>query len=164
MEDSLYFWRIDRLKDELRLRDLPAREVLAYVTAHVVLWTSAWFVPAEETVVTGPDVALDVALMVMSVIIPVVGLWAAYRANGGAEGRDFAGRLLAVGWVLGLRLLVLWAACFALVFILGVAAAAAKREIADPVITSLAWGVTFAASVVFFWRLAYHLRSVRRAV
>lgn len=117
------------------------------------------FIPAEATVFTGRQAAL----MVVSVLVLVVGLWAAYQANGGAEGRDFAGRLLAVGWVLGLRLMVLWVACFVLLFCIAVVlAAAANRAIPDSVIVAAAWGFALVTSLVFFWRSVHHLRDVRR--
>jgi hypothetical protein len=91
--EYLYFWRIDRLKTDLRTREVPAREILAYLTAHLVLWTMALFLPAEETVFT----AREALLLVASVVILVGGLRAAYLANGGAEGIDLAGRLLSIG-------------------------------------------------------------------
>jgi hypothetical protein len=60
--------------------------------------------------------------------------------------------------------MVLWLACFALLFSMAVAAAAAKREIPDSTIGGLALGFALVASLVFFWRLAHHLRDVSRAV
>jgi hypothetical protein len=102
--------------------------------------------------------------MVASVVILVGGLRLAYRANGGAEGLDLAGRLLSIAWVLGLRLMVLWLAFFALVFILAGVAAVFNRELSDSAIGIVAWTFALMASLIFFWRLAHHMRDVSRAV
>jgi hypothetical protein len=44
----VYFWRIDKLKSQLRARSVPASGVLAYATAHLVLWTMGMFIPVED--------------------------------------------------------------------------------------------------------------------
>ena len=102
--------------------------------------------------------------MVASVIILVGGLRLAYRVNGGAEGPDLAGRFLSIAWVIGLRLMVLWLAFFAMVFIVAGVAAAVNRELSDSAIGIIAWSFAMMASLIFFWRLAHHLRDVSRAV
>lgn len=155
----MYFWRIDRLKSELRDREVPARDVLGYVTAFLVLWTVPQILPTGEASISGTDVAL----MVVLILITVGGLWAAYRANGGAEGRDFAGRLLAIGWVLGLRLMALWMVCLPLLFIIAFATGGIKDTPSDLAILGGAWTFMLITSLVFYWRLLHHLGDVRRA-
>jgi hypothetical protein len=156
----VYFWRIDRLKNELRAREVPARDVLGYATALLIVSTLPNFLPTGETSLTRTDVALIVVL----ILITVCGLWAAYRANGGAEGRDFAGRLLAIGWVLGLRLMVLWMVSLPLLFIIALATGAVKDKASDSAIRGSAWTFMLITSLVFYWRLTHHLRDVRGAV
>ena len=118
------------------------------------------FIPVEDAEFDG----WYVASMVASVLILVLGLRAAYKANGGAEGPDFAGRLLALGWVLGVRLMLLWLVLFIALMVLAVAAAAADQEPSDFVITATAVAFALLASGIFFWRLAHHLRDLRGAV
>jgi hypothetical protein len=118
------------------------------------------FVPAEETVFT----AREAVLMAASVVILVGGMRLAYRANGGAEGIDLAGRFLSIAWVIGLRLMLLWLAFFAMVFMVAGVAAAFGRELSDSAIGIVAWSFALMASLIFFWRLAHHLRDVSRAV
>jgi hypothetical protein len=102
--------------------------------------------------------------MVASALIVVLGLRAAYKANGGAEGPDFAGRLLALGWVLGVRLIVLWLVLFTFLMVLVIVGAAANREPSDFIIAASAVTFVLLASVVFFWRLAHHLKDLTGAV
>jgi hypothetical protein len=160
----VYFWRIEHLKRDLRSREVPARDVLGYVTALLVVYTLPSTFPAGDISLT----ASDYALMAVSIAITVGGLWAAYRVNGGADGHDFAGRLLAIGWVVGLRLLVIWMACASLLlpaaFIIAFATDAAPRRPSDWAIRAAAWTFMVGSGLVFYWRLIHHLRDVRRAV
>jgi hypothetical protein len=156
----VYFWRIDRLKSELRARELPARDAFGYATAHLLCWTLPNFLPLGKASIT----ATDDALMVVATFIIVGGLWVAYRANGGVDGRDFAGRLLAMGWVLGVRLTVLWIVCAPLLLIIAFAAGVLKERPSDSAIRGIGWIFLFVTSLVFYWRLTHHLRDVRRAV
>jgi 4-amino-4-deoxy-L-arabinose transferase-like glycosyltransferase len=114
------------------------------------------FIPAEAPEFDG----LQVASMVASILIVVLGLRAAYKANGGAQGPDLAGRLLALGWVLGVRLIVLWLGFFVVLIVWVFVGAAADREPSDLVITATAVAFTLLASVVYFWRLAHHLKDL----
>ncbi len=118
------------------------------------------FIPAEDSDFDG----WQVASMVASILIVVLGLRGAYKANGGAEGPDLAGRLLALGWVLGVRLIVLWLVLFMVPVVLVLVGAAADREPSDLVITATAVSAVLLASVIFFWRLAHHLKDLRVAV
>ena len=163
----MYYWRIKRLKNDLRAGDVPPRQVTGYAIAHLVLWTLAAslpaFMPAEDTSFTA-----DFGIFVLaSIVISVVGLWAAYRSNGGDAGRDLAGRLLAMGWVLGLRFMLFWFAFFT-VFIIVMAGVAMARqespetaELSGPLIEWVASATMLLTSVLFFWRLAHHLKDVR---
>jgi hypothetical protein len=158
---TLYFWRIHRLKSDLRARDLPAREVFAYATAYVVVLTLGMLIPPEDTDLGVGEV---VALGVSSLLISVMGLWAAYRANGGSEGRDLAGRLLALSWVIGLRISVLiLSGMMVVALVVAVQATMAGREMSNSAIVVMAWTVVLLSSLTFYWRLAYHLKDLRRA-
>jgi hypothetical protein len=156
----VYFWRIDRLKSELAVHDLAPQGVCAYATAHVVLWSLATLAPTEEAPLSTRE---EVALILSSLVIIVLGLWAAFRANGADVGRDLAGRLLALSWVIGVRLMAVLLGCFAAIFIAAVLLAlVTEREIPDIAIKSFAWAFAVGTNIVFFWRLAHHLRDLNR--
>lgn len=158
----MYFWRIDRLKSELKARDVAPRDILGYVLAYMLLMnllSLAVYLPSEGTAFTWRDAAFVLA----SVAILVLGLFATYRANGGAQGRDLAGRLLALSWVLGLRLVALFLPLFtALMIVLIVTAPQPIGQ--KPPATSLGvlLGFVLLMNACFFWRLAHHLREVNR--
>jgi hypothetical protein len=128
--------------------------------AHVTLWTVATIIPTGEPELRPNEM---VPLSIAALLTVVVGLWVAYRANGGDEGRDLAGRLLALSWVLGLRVLALLFCGIVLAGLsLAVSATMASREISHTAIDAAAWTLGLSYVLVFFWRLAHHLRDLRR--
>jgi uncharacterized membrane protein len=164
----MYFWRIKRLKDELRAGDVPPRQVTGYALAHLLLWTLSTsllaFIPAEEPNTLTADFGV---FILGSAIISIVGLWAAYRSNGGDSGRDLAGRLFALGWVLGLRFMLFWFVLFTILLLVMVGVTMAQQgdqetaEVSGPLVEWVASGTMLLASVLFFWRLAHHLKDVQ---
>jgi uncharacterized membrane-anchored protein YitT (DUF2179 family) len=71
-----------------------------------------------------------------------------YRCNGGQDGIDFAGRLFALWWVVGIRLAIIMIPVAVVVLAL----------------LKFPWGdvsVTVGVSLLFYWRLAVHMRSLR---
>ena len=155
----MYFWNIERLKAELRERPVPPVEVVRYSTAIVLTSSVAYYVPV-------PDQELRVAdgiLIVISVFVTAFGLWAAYRANGGPNGTDLAGRFLAVGWVIGLRLAVLLLAFMVVVFGIIMVQAFREHELSGRSIELTAWVTAVLTEIVFYWRLTHHLALVRGA-
>jgi hypothetical protein len=164
----MYYWRIKRLKNDLRAGDVPPRQVTGYALAHLLLWTLFTsllaFLPAEDTTTFTADL---VVFILGSVLINIVGLWAAYRSNGGDGGRDLAGRLLALGWVLGLRFMLFWFVLFTVLTfgVVGVTMAQQEQvetaEVSGSLVEWVASGTMLVASALFFWRLAHHLKDLR---
>jgi hypothetical protein len=160
----MYFWRIHRMKADLAARELPPRSVVGYVLAYLLLMNLAtlpeFFSPSTETAFTfsWPVVVFVLA----SVAILVVGLMAAYRANGGDDGRDLAGRLLALSWVLGLRVTMLFLPLFIALMIGFVVLEPGPVKELPAGTMSVLLGFVLMINVFFFWRLAHHLRDVNR--
>jgi hypothetical protein len=151
----VYFWRIDHLVSELRGRVLTSGETVAYVLAFLIpnLLLKAVRLPAVS--LTWNDSVLQVALA----LVVGTGILLAYRANGGAGGKDFAGRLLAIGWVLGFRFVVIGTLAFLLGPVIIVAMGAIEPAGSDKV--RLVAGIAmFGWALLFFWRLSHHLRRI----
>ena len=157
----MVFWRIDELKRQLRRGPLPQRQAFAYVALTWVLFEIFAGAPGLWNEARSATVR-DWVTYVGAVITVAVGTYAAYRANGGSAGRDFAARFVAVGLVAGLRLLVLVVIPVMVIFrLVGELAGVgpAQREAG-----AFAWAesllVLFVAYVLFMARLAGHLRDV----
>jgi hypothetical protein len=143
----------------LRERPVPPADVLRYAAAVLVIWSATSFIPVTNEAF---DIA-DAAILVLIIVVTVLGLWIAYRANGGAHGTDLAGRYLALGWVIGLRLTALWLAIFVAMFLIVFVLAFWEREPSDWTLNMVAWASALLTEVVFYWRLAHHLATMRSA-
>jgi hypothetical protein len=103
----MVFWRIDELKRQLRRGPLPQRWAFGYVAITWVAWEILAGAPGAWSSSADPATIRDWVMYLTGVLIVAVGTYAAYRANGGSSGRDFAARFVALGFVVGLRILVL---------------------------------------------------------
>jgi hypothetical protein len=153
----MYFWNLERLKAELRERAVPPAEVVRYAAALLVTWSATSFIPFANEKFT----IADGVLLVLILIVTVLGLWTAYQANGGANGTDLAGRYLALGWVIGLRVLVLFVLGLGIVFVSVVVLMLLGREPSDQSLDALSWIIALLAEVFFYWRLTHHIGSLR---
>ena len=92
----MYFYSIRPLKRRLATGPLSEAESLPYLVVFLAASAIASSLPGElENVWDWTDAILTVGLA-------VVGTWILYRANGGADGRDFVQRYIVLGWVVTL--------------------------------------------------------------
>ena len=132
----------------------------------MLLYATATTPPAMWNLGTDPPTAVDWVAYAMISVLVGGGTYAAYRANGGHTGADFASRYFALGWVLSIRLaIMLFVPIMLLVFGVGLAVVGPSPD-DTPVSCAFAWagagtGIVFQA--VFFWRLTYHMRQVAGA-
>jgi multisubunit Na+/H+ antiporter MnhF subunit len=155
----VYFWNVERLRADLRERPVPPVEVVRYAAAILVTWGATSFMPVADTEFR----VGDGILLALTVLVTVVGLWTAYRANGGPHGIDLAGRFLALGWVIGLRLMVLCLALLVIMVVIVLVLAFRGQELSDRSIELSAWTMVLVVEIVFYWRLTHHLALVRGA-
>jgi hypothetical protein len=101
----MYFWRIEDLKKQMATRPLSEREVLPYLVVFSATMSAIWLIPAD------PRNLWDYLSMGFSVLLSIVGTIWLYRRNGGASGQHFLQRYFAIGWVVGIR----WVVVFILV-------------------------------------------------
>lgn len=93
----MYFWRIENLKAELASRPMTDREVLPYFVVEGALTSLALSVATSSlNLWSGLDLVWNFGLSVFGSIY-----W--FRQNGGLRGHQFLQRILAIGWVVGLR-------------------------------------------------------------
>ena len=157
----MYFWRLKPLKQELQRSPLAASEAVKYAIAYSIAFIGLEYVPIENEAFT----LTDALLLLVTLAITVVGILFVYRANGGAGGADFPGRYLALGWVVGVRILVfgllLLAAILTLIFIaVFVLAMFAERELPDVWFEGA--GIAFMLGVysLYYWRVGVDMKDL----
>ncbi len=93
------FWNLDELKARLRGGTLSEAHSLVY-------WIlSIGFLLLDPLAARSVETSVwDWVLAGVGLASVGVGGWRAYRWNGGAEGKDFLKRLVAIAWVVGFRI------------------------------------------------------------
>jgi hypothetical protein len=154
----MYIWRLKALKAELRAGPMLARRVLPYILGFAILLAIAaqlpLFLPLPEAN------KWDVVNCVGTIVLTFGGLLAAYRANGGSHGSDFAARLVALTWVVGWRIFP----AFIMLMLAAVVLAPEQFASDDVPTTPLLVAVTLSYELLFYWRLWVHLRDLAASV
>lgn len=97
----MYWWKLDPLCADLAAGRLTETDRFAYYFAVSALTTVLLMVPRESP--DTPEAWID---LVASSLALIVGMWLWFQANGGSKGHDFLARVMALSWVIGLRLTV----------------------------------------------------------
>lgn len=98
----MYFLALGPLKERLAAGPLPERETPPYVVLVAVAAAVAAF-PSAGLLDDGLPNAWDRIQSFLELVMAVAGTLILYRANGGAEGREFIHRWVVVGWVVAVR-------------------------------------------------------------
>jgi hypothetical protein len=162
----MVFWRIEELKRQLRNGPLPQRAAFGYTLLIWILWEAVAGAPRVFDGPADPVTAGHWAMYLGGIATIAVAIYAAYRANGGSRGRDFAARFLALAFVVGLRVLVL--VIIPVMLVLALAGAAIEAQSPGFRTSSMfLWiqaTVAFLLAYVFFaTRLVAHFRDVAAA-
>ncbi len=163
----MYIWNIKALKKELTANTLTESQVFAYFVAMLTLDT-LMFQLAPLFPSNGDTNFWDYVGYAGSVIFTVGGALLAYRMNGGSAGRGFLARYFPLMWVLNVRFLVfllpwLVVAMIAVAYfsaaLFGTDATGEDFAALSMYVVLLSW----AWFLIFYYRLAVHLREVARA-
>jgi hypothetical protein len=154
----MYIWRVEPLKRELRAGPMPSSRVLPYIIALSILLTLVAQLPLLVPL-PNPN-KWDVVNGLSSVVLTLGGLLAVYRANGGPEGLDFAARLLALGWVIGWRLVPAFILLSLVALAIDPDQFISEAAPTGPALVAL----TLSFQLVYYWRLWVHFRDLRHPV
>lgn len=92
----MYFWSIEKLKDDLKKQTVTESELFKYLTVTVVAYLLGFLLPYAN------DIWYKLSVVLMSVIT-IFGLYYAYRCNGGKNGQNFLEKYISIGWVVSVR-------------------------------------------------------------
>ena len=158
----MYFTKYQPLKRKLKERTLSDREAVVYLLVYSLLLMMAAGIPPETM-----DECNDCGLMawdyaVVTLVdagIAIAGIYYIYVANGGKIGFDLIQKYFVLGWVVGIRCLIvflpLWVAT------LVVSAEVFGNEWEDRSWYWTHYFLTFLLFAVYFQRLGRHIRDTR---
>lgn len=163
----MYLWNIKALKKNLSTQALTEAQTFWYffavLTLEALFYNMISLVPREE-----PLDVWDYVDYLGTVIFTIGGTYVAYRANGGASGRQFLSRYFPLMWVLTIRFLA-WMIPILIgvgLLMFGIAMILLDTESEDPDFSSISRYMLIASWVwflVFYYRLAVHMRDVAKA-
>lgn len=92
----MYFWNINKLKEELKKGPLPEKDAFKYYFVTIVLYGIMMSMGLQY----GDFTFLNMCLYAL---VTGYGIYYSYQCNGGAEGSNFIQKDIALSWVLGIR-------------------------------------------------------------
>jgi hypothetical protein len=154
------FFSLSKVKNDISSGALGEQETFKYMIAWFIVFCLASFPASPE----GASAASYVFWLVSSVV-NIWGIKKSYAANGGARGSNFIGRFLALGWVLGIRGLIVFIPAFVLLCaLLGVliAMAGVLQNGVEQVVAEYAlFGSLIVYMAWYYSRLCANLRELR---
>ncbi|MXZ34632.1 MAG: hypothetical protein F4Z21_05090 [Acidobacteria bacterium] len=161
----MYFVKYQPLKRKLKERTLTDREAVVYLLVYSVLLMMSAGIPLEtlETMDECNDCGLMawdyVAIALVNAAIAFAGIYYIYVANGGNSGFDLIQKYFVLGWVVGIRCLIVFLPFW--VATLVVSAEVFGNEWEDRTQYRINYFLIFLAYVVYFQRLGRHIRDTR---
>ena len=145
----MYFWKINKLKEELRGSSLPEKESLKYLIASTIMYGIV-MIPSSEINM------YDIYSGIIQGIISVLGVIYIYRCNNGNNGKYFLQRYFSIGWVVFIRLTIM----LALPSIIGYFTILVIYSEAPGHSTLYSILLPNVLSLLFYWRFGEHAKSV----
>jgi ABC-type antimicrobial peptide transport system permease subunit len=146
----MYFWKTKLLVDDLRNNSIEAKSLKNYYLASSIILTVGFYLssiqPRENLAALATEAIATIALTIL-------GLNAAFNANGGSVGVSFLNKVVSISFPLLIKVLV---AGVALSIGLGVVDGAGASHAIREWVQSIG---TTAITAVMYWRLAVHIRS-----
>jgi hypothetical protein len=107
----MYFWKIEKLKNDLLIKPLSESESFKYLFAII---TALSLIGILDVLVEMDPTFLmiynkwDVFSSINDGLINAIGVYYVYKCNKGANGDNFLQKFLSIGWVVGIRWLVIY--------------------------------------------------------
>jgi hypothetical protein len=155
----MYFWNINKLKSDIREGRLTETQSMFYLLANILLYQLVLVFYTYDLVVGSFIVwnVWDIYTAIVTTILIVAGIHYVYKCNKGASGNHFLKKFLSIGWVAGIRWLILVVLPSTLTLeIVRIMVSSNTPEHTTPI------DVVFmsALCVLFFWLVGKHVKEV----
>ncbi|RXJ68806.1 hypothetical protein CS022_24015 [Veronia nyctiphanis] len=142
----MYFWRINTLKEDFIAGNVTEKSMFKYLVAYTIFVGLAMIPPSEPN-------QFDLLSILILIPVSIIGLLYAYSSNGGDSGTDFLAKYFAIGWVVTVRLLVVF---IPLAVVTNIVMVGSGFDISEG---TTMWNVliTIVIEAFYFWRIAVHI-------
>src|SRR3989344_3329429 len=147
----MYFWKIEKLKNDLLKKPLSESESFKYLFATTVLYSLGMTPFLENSI-------WDVYSAIITALITAIGVYYVYKCNKGASGSNFLQKYLSMGWVVGIRWSVFVMIPLMIVYFVIVAILSSipdNTTLSDLLFFNLLY-------IQFFWLLGKHIKEVAK--
>ena len=147
----MYFWKIEKLKNDLLKKPLSESESFKYLFATTVLYSLGMTQFLENNI-------WDVYSAIITALITAIGVYYVYKCNKGASGSNFLQKYLSMGWVVGIRWSVFVMIPLMIVYFVIVAILSSipdNTTLSDLLFFNLLY-------IQFFWLLGKHIKEVAK--
>ncbi len=151
----MYFWKIDKLKEEIKAGKLTEKDRFLYALIYIVFGAigmeTMMLLPLENGNIW------DFAESIFNVFIVLIGTIFAFNANGSNDGTDFLGKYFSIGFVMAIRFLVYTIPLLIMLFVYYFFAFGEEEKIPTNAIEVIPFIIWYAA---LYWRICVHIRQV----
>jgi hypothetical protein len=157
----MYFWNSGALAHQLKSKTLPQSEKVKYLLATVTLYAIGLEISLG---LSSPMSLFGVIQSITSVVLVFLGTVFCYKVNSRGDNQEFIDRYICLGWPLTIKIFLLGLSVYLLYFVIGVAIKGEnfEKSLDSPSIFDLF--LTALIPIIFYWRLATHLRWVSSEV
>ena len=141
----MYFWNIEKLKEDLKKQTVTEGELFKYLFATVVVYCLGFMMPYTA------DIWYKLSILLMTVIT-ASGLYYLYKCNGGKNGKNFLEKYISLGWVVSVRWAVLVALPVMVVCLIILEAIGPSMYVAEGFFFDLVY-------ISYFWMLGKHIKD-----
>ncbi len=145
----MYFWKINKLKSDLLKKPLSERESFKYLFATLVLY-SLGMIPILE------NNTWDIYSAIITALITAIGVYYVYKCNKGASGNNFLQKYLSIGWVVGIRWIVLIMLPIMIIYFIAIEIYSGIPDyttLAEVIFSNLLY-------LSYFWLFSKHIKEV----
>jgi hypothetical protein len=155
----VYFWNTKALAKKLRSRSLSQAEKMKYFVASSACYVL--FFEVNGYLSESPDL-WPILRSAVTVMTTIIGIIVCYRANAEGDGQEFIDRFICLSWPIAIEVVVGMSLTYIAYLVGGTAIWGGQFERFNESTTYVEVVFSLFFEVVFYWRVAYHLRSVAR--
>lgn len=153
----MYFWKVDSLAQDLKNGSLPQSERFKYLLATVIIYAAVielTFLFAE------PITTLQIVQSALVIAITIGGTIYCYLMNTRGDNQEFIDRFICIGWVVAVRVTVLFIAVYSLYLFTGYAVGGEAFERFSESTNFVDVGFTLLMCGLCYWLIGKYIKKV----